>query len=632
MWNFNYAIPSLMILAVIVGHYISLPRLPLIKNRLFLYLVVIESLDMTLDVFSSWADTYYQLFPMWVLYVLNGAYFILFFARSFAFFLFTTNALNIDFRNKIFLICITELPLNIGILLILIAPWTKWFFYIDETGYHSGPLYNTIYFFFGIYLIISFILITLNRSIFIRKRELQILLGCNTVLTIGLILRYLFPNVLLMNVFCLAAFIVLYLGFANPDAYLIERTFIYNKTALSDYLFELNGIHSINALVFGARNYIDKLDLYGVQQTNKGIYLIQAYLRKTFPNFHIFNYGNGKFVFLTTEEIDWKPVYATLKERFENPWIAENTEMYLDICGGIIALDETKLPFEVLSRIFYETSINSEKNVSDELLTIHNGNIHSLLDEIDIKRSLENAIANDAVEVFFQPIIDSTTREIAGAEALARIRNSDGNLIPPAVFIPIAEQNGKIYQLGKQVFKKCCQYLNQSDFKATNLNFLNVNLSPLQFIRMDLDKTLSQYITETGTKADMIHLEITEEALVDDQLMEKQISSLTNIGFKFVLDDYGKGYSNMSRLRKTPFINIKLDMSLVWDYCKNPDQILPNEVKAFTNSGFDVTAEGIEDEDMAIKMRDIGCRYLQGYYFSKPLPVDEFIQKYRRPV
>ena len=81
-------------------------------------------------------------------------------------------------------------------------------------------------------------------------------------------------------------------------------------------------------------------------------------------------------------------------------------------------------------------------------------------------------------------------------------------------------------------------------------------------------------------------------------------------------------------MRKSPFINIKLDISIVWDYCSAPDQILPNEIKAFVNSGLDVTAEGIEDEDMANKMRDIGCKYLQGFYFSKPLPVDEFIKKY----
>jgi EAL domain-containing protein (putative c-di-GMP-specific phosphodiesterase class I) len=114
--------------------------------------------------------------------------------------------------------------------------------------------------------------------------------------------------------------------------------------------------------------------------------------------------------------------------------------------------------------------------------------------------------------------------------------------------------------------------------------------------------------------------------MADEFMMEKQISSLTGSGFRFVLDDYGIGYSNVSRLRKTPFINIKLDKSLVWDYCKAPSEILPVEIDAFKKCGFEITAEGIENADMAKKMRDIGCNYLQGYFYSKPVPFDEFIK------
>ena len=247
----------------------------------------------------------------------------------------------------------------------------------------------------------------------------------------------------------------------------------------------------------------------------------------------------------------------------------------------------------------------------------------------EIKRALDKALDKNSVEVFLQPIMDAGTGKLAGAEALARIRNCAGDIIPPGLFIPIAEKSGKINKLGKQVFKKCCEYINSPEIKALNMSFINVNLSPIQFMRMDLEKTLNDYVEEIGIDKESIHLEITEEAMIDEQLMDKQIAALTGSGFKFVLDDYGKGYSNMSRLRKTPFINIKLDMTIVWDYCSNPDHILPSEVSAFKKSGFEITAEGIEDEDMANKMRDIGCTYLQGYYFSKPLPVEEFIEKYR---
>ena len=113
--------------------------------------------------------------------------------------------------------------------------------------------------------------------------------------------------------------------------------------------------------------------------------------------------------------------------------------------------------------------------------------------------------------------------------------------------------------------------------------------------------------------------------MVEGGLFSKQLQAINEKGFKCVLDDYGTGYSNLTRLKKCPFINIKLDMSLVWDYCESPDEILPAMIKAFKSMNFGITAEGIENEQMAEAMKALGCDYLQGYYYSKPLPMDEFV-------
>ncbi len=110
--------------------------------------------------------------------------------------------------------------------------------------------------------------------------------------------------------------------------------------------------------------------------------------------------------------------------------------------------------------------------------------------------------------------------------------------------------------------------------------------------------------------------------------MNRQIQAMGGKGFMFVLDDYGTGYSNLTRLKKCPFINVKLDMSIVWDYYNDPDEILPNMIEAFKYMKSSITAEGIEDEKMAEVMEKIGCDYLQGYHFSKPLPIEEFVAKY----
>ena len=126
----------------------------------------------------------------------------------------------------------------------------------------------------------------------------------------------------------------------------------------------------------------------------------------------------------------------------------------------------------------------------------------------------------------------------------------------------------------------------------------------------------------------MIHLEITEESMIDYALLQNQIHIMKHSGFQFVLDDYGSGYSNVTRLKKCPFINVKLDMEIVWDYFKTKDKILPTLVETFKQMNFSVTAEGIESIEMAEALKEIGCDYLQGFYFSKPIPAEEFAKKY----
>ena len=126
----------------------------------------------------------------------------------------------------------------------------------------------------------------------------------------------------------------------------------------------------------------------------------------------------------------------------------------------------------------------------------------------------------------------------------------------------------------------------------------------------------------------MLRVGVQSSVAVNHEEPLEDLKRLKEIGFYFVLDDYGRGYSNLSRLKKCPFINVKLDMSLVWEYDREPDAMLPNAIETFKNMGFSVTAEGIENENMAKKMMAIGCDFLQGYFYSKPLPMDEFIQKY----
>lgn len=245
-----------------------------------------------------------------------------------------------------------------------------------------------------------------------------------------------------------------------------------------------------------------------------------------------------------------------------------------------------------------------------------------------IKRAVEIAVEKNSVELFLQPVIDAQTHKLIGAEALARIRDEAGEIIPPFQFIPIAEKNGRINVLGEQMFEKTCKFISEHDIEGMGLRWINVNLSPIQFLRRDLKDRFSAILQKYKIPSGKIHLEITEESMIDFDLLQKQMQVMQESGFQFVLDDYGRGYSNVARMKKCPFINIKLDMEFVWDYFKCKDKILPTLVQTIKQMDFTVTAEGIENLDMAKVMKEIGCDYLQGFCFSKPIPAAEFLEIY----
>ena len=630
MWNYSFVIPSFFILILFMGYYFILPRIPIRINQTFLKLVAIEALVLLSDMVSTWACMNYLTIPGWLLYLLNDVYFVVFYVRGYMFFIFTVYVLRIGLNVKKSVHYLLQLPVFIVSLITITAPRTGWVFYFDENGYHSGPLYNILYFIFWGYLAASFVMVFVHRNMLRRKRELNSCIWYNVILLLGSIVRMAFPSYLLMDTFCLMSLIVIYLSFENPDFYLEERTWIFNSRSFRDYIEEINNKERYRLLIFVVRSYRDYRELYGVKQMDQGIQLIADYLRKTFKDKKVFYYRSGRFAILGDTDMDFQGCLDVIKERFAEPWKADDTELFLNIGAAFLEFGKKEFPFQLVMNSVIESFElaaqleNGEAIVFDDKMLEHTARLS------DIKRSLKYAIENDTTLVYLQPIFNAKTGKLEGAEALARITDREGNIISPGLFVPIAEKNSMINQLGEQVFKKTCRFIRDNDLEKTGLAWINVNLSPIQFMRKDIADRLYDYTKECGINPEFIHLEITEETMIDEGLFLKQMQALNAKGFKFVLDDYGRGYSNMTRLKKCPFINIKLDMSIVWDYCKEPDVIIPNMVEAFDKIGFEITAEGIEDKDMMDKMAMLGVTYLQGFYFSKPVSMEEFMSKFAK--
>lgn len=630
MWDLSYAIPSLLLLALFVGYYFFLPRVPNRMNRTFIMLLLIELCTIVFNLLSTWLDMNYTLFPVRLVEFANAMFFVLFYLRGYVYFLFFTAVLKEEryFRRPFTIL--KRIPLQLCILMALTSPWTGLIFSVDADGYHSGPYYRILYLEFWFYIALSYLATFINNDRAIQKRERISIFSCNTFLLIGTFFRLFMPQVLMMNTFCVLAVTVLYLSFENPDFYLERRSRMFTNKAFREYLDEINGKKPYRILAFIIHNYRDLREMYGARQIDVGIELIGNFLLEEFPNMEIFYCRSGRFVILGDEtlEIEADSIRKKIEDRFERAWKSNDTDIYFDVSFVYIKPVKRTLSTNTVMNVLTQTLGRVANAGSEDYILIDEKIIRSTEQDAEIKKILENAIDLYKVEVFLQPIVDAVTQKIVGAEALARIRDDEGKLISPGLFIPIAERNGRINELGEQVLDKVCKFVTAHDMEKMGLNWINVNLSPIQFMRHDLKERLESIIGENKVDPAYIHFEVTEQSFVDEGLLFKQIHSIQKSGFYFVLDDYGSGYSNPARLKKCPFIGVKMDMSLVWEYAKKPDELLPNMVQTFGKLGFLITAEGVEDEKMAKMMADIGCHYLQGYYFDKALTMDEFVAKY----
>lgn len=240
----------------------------------------------------------------------------------------------------------------------------------------------------------------------------------------------------------------------------------------------------------------------------------------------------------------------------------------------------------------------------------------------DIELDLRRAFALKQFELVYQPQIDLDSRRIDGFEALLRWRNSKGETISPAAFIPIAEETGLIVAIGEWALRTACETVARWDTTAS----VAVNLSPIQFRSSRLVQTVVSALANSGLAPGRLELEITEGALIDDtEAVVRTLQSLRGLGVKVSMDDFGTGYSSLSYLQKFPFDKIKIDQSFVREMQHNEEAaaIVHAIAKLGASLGMKTTAEGVETEDQLAAIRAEGCNQVQGYLTGRPMSAED---------
>ncbi len=252
-------------------------------------------------------------------------------------------------------------------------------------------------------------------------------------------------------------------------------------------------------------------------------------------------------------------------------------------------------------------------------------------ERLKLESDLYDGVRNGEFSLHFQPITSSQSHGVVGVEALIRWHHPLHGLVPPSMFIPLAESVGLINYLGNWVLKAACMQLIQWDAKGIVLQYVAVNVSPQQFRDPRFKDSVREAIALTGIDPRRLVFEITETLLMHDPAHATALlGELTAIGIRFAVDDFGTGYSSLAYLQRFPLAKLKIDRSFVENLLtsRNDQAIVSAVVGLAQTLDLELVAEGVETEAQRALLTEMGCDHIQGWVVCKALPSEELAQRF----
>ena len=284
--------------------------------------------------------------------------------------------------------------------------------------------------------------------------------------------------------------------------------------------------------------------------------------------------------------------------------------------------------------IICDRALMAEKSISKDFKT----NVAFYTDELNQKqlaqRQMENdfksAIANREFKVYYQPKYDVNTESIVGAEALVRWQKTDGTLISPGAFIPLFESDGLVVHLDEYVFESVCQFQKERMENKLPMVPISVNLSRASIYFSDVVDRYVDIVNQKQIPFECVPIELTESATLYSEKILEITDQLVNAGFTLHMDDFGSGYSSLTSLNELNFSTVKLDKSLI-DYIDQVrgKKIVQQAIDLGHGLDMKVVAEGVESKEQRDCLKEMHCDMIQGFYYSKPLKQEDFIEKLR---
>ncbi len=406
-------------------------------------------------------------------------------------------------------------------------------------------------------------------------------------------------------------------GISNMNYFRSQALFIMQKkeTDITRYVFLFLDIEHF-------KSYNEK---FGFWEGNAFLRNFAELIEKTFPDSITAHFSNDNFV-IFTENINIQEKLSILQKFIENP----EFEVRMTLKTGafhpenkqimpILACDHARYACYSIKKHYNKSYCEYDKSMASDFYR-----------KQYIINNLDNAIKNNYIKVYYQPLIDANNNNLCGVEALARWDDPEFGFLSPAMFINTLEEYHQIHKLDMHIVEKVCNDIKQMLEQNKTIVPVSLNFSRLDFDMINLASEVENTLKKYGISKEYIHVEITESALTEnDSNLKQAIKDFRSSGYALWLDDFGAGYSGLNVLKDYDFDMMKIDMKFLVNFKENKKarKILKNIVSLANDLGMRTLTEGVETTEAYDFLKSIGCEKMQGYLFGKPMPKEELTKK-----
>ena len=425
----------------------------------------------------------------------------------------------------------------------------------------------------------------------------------------------------------------MYCKLENPEYHLDFATNVFNRKGFEMIMSEHIKYKEKKALIsLLVRDMNMVNEVFGTHAVETVILAISKFA-DNIPDSTLFRLEDNLFCIALDKPGDSEKALEYIIKRFELPWNIENASMEIGVSLSYI---EDTLKFKTvddLEEVVHYFAGESMKRPNGDILTVNEEELAVRQRSMEIRHAIEWALRNDSIEVYYQPIYNIKEGRFSSMEALVRLRDDKGTMVMPSDFIEYAEKNGMILKLGEAVFRKVCEFIQRMHVDEYGIEYIEVNLSVVQCMQTDMARILKNIMGEYQIPPYRINFEITETATGSGKAIDKNMRELLDYGCSFSLDDYGSGYSNLTYVVNLPVKIIKIDKLITDNYFVSEKVRIATEytIEMLHKLGMEIVVEGVDSEEKYLAFKKLNAEFIQGYYFSKPLPKDRvlnFIQEW----